>query len=101
MNMQPIKVLECLEALAEKLSIEIVYEKLGDEESSVRGGLCKVQKTYKIFMARSEPLDSQIKILVRALSFFDTEDIYLLPFIREILEMSRKEEKGAGLNRLP
>ncbi|MBI4620001.1 MAG: hypothetical protein HY739_07545 [Desulfobacterales bacterium] len=92
MNMQPIKVMESLENLAEKLGVEIVYEKLGDEEFSVRGGLCKVQKTYKIFMTRSEPVDSQIKILVRALSSFNTEDIYLLPFIREILEMARKKE---------
>ncbi|KAF0122914.1 MAG: hypothetical protein FD151_562 [bacterium] len=97
MNMQPRKVLESLEYLAEKLGVEIVYEKLGDEEFSVRGGLCKVQKTYKIFMTRSEPVDSQIKILARALSFFNTENIYLLPFIREILEMSRREEKGREL----
>ena len=101
MNMQPRKVLESLENLAEKLGVEIVYEKLRDEEFSVRGGMCKVQKNYRIFMDRSEPMDSRIKILARSLSSFNTEDIYLLPFIREVLEMSRKEGKGAGLNRLP
>jgi len=97
MNMQPIKVLESLEDLAEKLGVEIVYEKLRDEEISVRGGMCKVQKVYKIFMDPSEPMESRIKILARALSSFNTEDIYLLPFIREILEMAWREEKERGL----
>jgi hypothetical protein len=92
MNMQPRKVLESLEDLAERLGIEIVYEKLRDEEFPVKGGICKVQKTYKIFMDRSEPMESRIKILSLALSSFDTDDIYLLPFIREILEKAEKKE---------
>ncbi|MEW6615028.1 MAG: hypothetical protein AB1401_06130 [Thermodesulfobacteriota bacterium] len=92
MNMQSRKVLESLEDLAERLGIEIVYEKLGDEEVSVRGGICKVQETYKIFIDRSEPMESRIKILSRALSTFDTQNIYLLPFIREVLENAEKKE---------
>ena len=38
--MESRKVLEYLEDLALKLGIEIVYERLGGEEFSVRGGLC-------------------------------------------------------------
>lgn len=90
--MQPRKVLESLENLADKLGVEIVYEKLRDEEFYVRGDMCKVQKNYKIFMDRSEPMEGRIEILARVLSSFDTEEVYLLPFIREILEMARKEE---------
>jgi len=92
MNMQPRKVLESLENLAEKLGVEIVYEKLIDEEFSVKGGICKVQKNYRIFIDRSESMEGRIKILARSLSFFNTEDIYILPFIREILEMAREKD---------
>lgn len=91
--MQSRKVLEHLEDLAEKLGIEIVHERLVEEDFSVRGGLCKVKGTYKILLDRSKLLEDQIAILSRALASFDTEGIYLLPYIREILEEARRSSK--------
>jgi len=88
--MESRKILEYLEELALKLDVEIVYEKLGEEEFSARGGLCKIKGAYKIFMDRSEPLEGQIKILAHALSSFDTEGVYVLPFIREILDKAKR-----------
>ncbi|MBW2038071.1 MAG: hypothetical protein JRI46_00500 [Deltaproteobacteria bacterium] len=88
--MQSRQVLEYLEDLAERLGVEIVYEKLGEEEFFVRGGLCKVKGTFKIFIDRSKPMEDQIEILARALSSFDTEEVYLFPYIREILEKARR-----------
>ena len=87
--MQSRKVLEYLEDLALRLGVEIVYEKLGEEEFSVKGGLCKVKGTYKIFMDQSVTIEGQIKILASALSSFDTEEVYILPFIREILDKAQ------------
>ena len=91
--MESRKVLEYLEELAEKLGVEIVYEKLGEEELSVGGGLCKVRGTYKIFMDRSETMEGRVEILARALSSFDTEKVYLLPFIRKILEKAQRSSE--------
>lgn len=88
--MQSRQVLEYLEDLAEKLGIEIVDEKLGDPEFSIKGGLCKVKGTFKIYVDRSKSSEDQIAILSRALSFFDTEEMYLLPYIREILDKARE-----------
>ncbi len=82
--------MEYLEELALKLGVEIVYGKLGEEEFSARGGLCKIKGAYKIFMDRSETIEGQIKILARALSSFDTEGVYVLPFIREILDKAKR-----------
>ena len=87
------KILEYLEDLAFRLGVEIVYGKLGEEEVSARGGLCKVKGTYKIFMDRSETIEGQIKILARALSSFDTEEVYILPFIREILDQAQRSSE--------
>jgi len=87
--MESRKVLEYLEDLAERLDVEIVYEKLRQEDFLVGGGLCKVKGAYKIFMDRSEPMEHRIEILARALSCFDTKEVYLLPFIREILEKAQ------------
>lgn len=87
--MQPRQVLEHLEYLAERLGVEIIYQKLGEDEFSVKGGLCKVNGTFKVFIDRSKSVDDQIKILAQGLSSFDTEEVYLFPYIREILNKAR------------
>jgi len=87
--MQSRQILEHLEDLAERLGVEIVYQKLGEEEFPVLGGLCKVNGTFKVFIDRSKTEEDQIKILARGLSFFDTEQVYLFPYIREILDNAR------------
>ena len=91
--MQNSKVLGYLEDLAFRLGIEIAYEKLGEADFSIEGGLCKVKGAYKIFMDPSAPIEVQIEILVRALSSFQIEGVYLLPFIREILEKAQKSSQ--------
>ncbi len=83
------EVLEHLEDLAERLGVEIVYQKLGEDEFSVRGGLCKVNGIFKVFIDRSKTVEDQVKILARGLSSFDTEEVYLFPYIREILQDER------------
>jgi hypothetical protein len=86
MNMEYGKVLEYLEDLALKLGVEVVYEKLENKDFLATGGLCKVKGAYKIFIDRSETFERRIKILAHALSSFDREGVYILPYIREILE---------------
>ena len=88
--MQNIEILGYLEDLAFRLGIKIVNDKLGVENYSIRGGLCKVKGIYKIFIDPSSPVEDQIKILARALGSFKTDEMYLLPFIREILEKSKQ-----------
>jgi hypothetical protein len=88
--MQSSQVLEYLEDLAERLGVEILYQKLGEEEFSVRGGLCKVNGTFKIFIDRSKSLDDQINIVAQGLSAFNTDEVYLFPYIREVLDKARR-----------
>lgn len=84
--MEPYKILEHLEGLARKLGVEVAYRRLGADEYSTGGGLCKLKGTYKVFLDRSEPIERRIQILARALSSFNRDDIYVLPLVREILE---------------
>ena len=88
--MQSRQVLEYLEDLAERLGVEIIYQKLGEEEFTVRGGLCRVNGTFKVFIDRSKPMDDQIKSLAQGLASFDTEEVYLFPYIRKILDKARR-----------
>jgi len=87
--MEPYKVLEHLEGLARKLGIEVVYQSLGTDEYTTGGGLCRVKGSYKVFLDRSEPVERKIQILARALSTFDSDEVYVLPLVREILEKSQ------------
>jgi hypothetical protein len=89
MSMEPRKVLEYLEDLALKLDIEVVYANLESRDPFTRGGLCRVKGKYKVFVDRTEKIQGRIKILARALSAFDKEEIYILPFVREILEKAK------------
>jgi hypothetical protein len=89
MSMEPRKVLEYLEDLALKFDIEVVYANLETRDPFTRGGLCRVKGKYKVFIDRSEKLQGRIKILSQALSAFDKEEIYILPFVREILEKAK------------
>jgi len=88
--MQSSKVLQYLEDLAFKLGIEIVNEKLEGTDFYAKGGLCKVKGVYKIFMDHEAPIQVKIDILARSLSSFHIEEVYVLPFIREILEKAQK-----------
>jgi hypothetical protein len=84
--MEPYKALEHLEGLARKLGIEVVHQNLATDEYSSGGGLCKVKGAYKVLLDRSDPIERRIQILARALSSFNRDDVYMLPFVREILD---------------
>jgi hypothetical protein len=91
--MEPYKVLEHLEGLAPKLGVEVVYQRFGTDEYSTGGGLCKVKGAYKVFLDPSEPIESRIRILARALSSFNRDEVYVIPFVREILERVQRSSE--------
>jgi hypothetical protein len=88
-DIQSRQILEHLEELATRLGVEIVYQRLEEEDFSVKGGLCKINGSFKVFIDRSKPIDEQIKILARGLSTFNIEEVYLFPYVREIIHKAR------------
>lgn len=79
--------LQHLENLAAQLGIEVRYEDLTDEEISVQSGGCKVLGKTLILMERIRPPREQARILARELSKYDLEDLYLLPRVREFIDL--------------
>jgi hypothetical protein len=71
-----------LEALAEKLGVEVVYERL----PRCRSGLCRLNNQYLLFVDRALPEDAQVDVFVAALSRFPLDDLQLLPYVRQIFE---------------
>lgn len=89
--MRSTEVREHLEDLAERLGIQVIYQRLPQEEFAVKGGLCKVKGSYKIFVDTSRTVAEQIEILAKSLAEFDTEQFYLFPQVREILARARRK----------
>jgi hypothetical protein len=82
MEMRSTKMLMELEALAEKLGIQVVYERLPRS----RSGLCRLYDKYMLFVERNLDEDEQVRIFVEALSRFQIDNIQMLPRIRHILQ---------------
>jgi hypothetical protein len=75
-----------LEELAEKLEISVRDENINSEESSSTGGLCRVEGKYILILNSMATVKEKIKVIIKALQQFDLSEIYIKPFIRELLE---------------
>jgi hypothetical protein len=83
-----------LEELAGKLGIEIRYGNIGVEESHRTGGLCRVQGKYFLIMHSHLTAKEKIGIIIKTLKGFETEAVYVMPVIRELLNKSGEKIKG-------
>ncbi len=76
-----------LEDLAARLELEIRYESLTDEEVSIHSGGCKVSGRNMVLLdIHLCPLE-RARVLARELSRYDLENVYLLPRIREFIQL--------------
>jgi len=86
--MKPEVMLELLEAAADQLAIKVSYEPLqASVQSGLRGGLCRVNKTWRIIVDRRASTDERVQTLATALAGFDTTELELPPQVRELLRI--------------
>ena len=79
--------LQHLENLADQLGIEVRYENFADEEISIQSGGCKVLGKTLILVEKLRSPREQAQILARELSQSDLEDLYILPRMREFIDL--------------
>ena len=70
-----------LEALAERLGIQVIHEKLPQS----RGGLCRLHDQYILFIEKNLSDGEQVDLFVSALSRFPLEHFHVLPRVRQLL----------------
>ena len=80
--MRAARLLGELEALAEKLGVEVVYERL----PRCRSGLCRLNDKYLLFVDKALPVDAQVEVFISALYRFPLDQLQLIPYVREIIE---------------
>jgi hypothetical protein len=83
-----------LEALAAKLEVQVVYDRLtGDGVGP--GGLCKVRGKWRVIIERQGSPSEKVSILAQALVRFDLESHFVSPGVREILDRYRPATASA------
>ena len=75
-----------LEDLANKLGIAIRHFKFIRDESSGRGGLCRIRGEYVLFIDSLATTKEKILVTIEALKQFDLGEIEIKPLIRGPLE---------------
>jgi hypothetical protein len=81
--------LQALEGLAEQLKIPVTYTRLATEELPGRGGLCVLHGERRIIIERTLSIREKARLLAAGLSQFHFEDVFLLPAVREAIELAR------------
>jgi hypothetical protein len=78
-----------LEDLAYELGIGIRHFKFIRDESSGRGGLCRIRGEYVLFIDSQATTKEKIWATLEALKKFDLGDIETNPHIRDLLNGSK------------
>jgi hypothetical protein len=77
------EVLQALEQVAEKLSVQVHYEEMKAFEFRVQDGFCTLKGESHIYIDRKRPVHEKIHVLAIELKKFNLEEIYIPPLLRE------------------
>jgi hypothetical protein len=81
--------LSALEAVADHLRIPVTYAAIATEDLSAEGGLCVIRGERRIIIERSLSCRQKVRLLAAGLAHFDLEDVFILPVVRETIEVAR------------
>ena len=56
------------------------------DETSITGGLCRVQGHYILILNSKSNVQDKIQVMIKALRYFNLDDIYIKPAVRQLLE---------------
>jgi hypothetical protein len=91
--MKPEQAYQELKDLAEKLHITVAEQNLRKTGIHVNSGLCVVKGEKMFIMDKHESLRHKIDILGAVLGEMQTEDIYMVPAIRELIQRGFKKQR--------
>jgi hypothetical protein len=83
--MIPEQLFQDLKEIAEKLGISILEHNFRNTGISVKSGFCKVKGKKLIILDKSRSLTDKNEVILSCLSKMPHEDIYIVPYLRELL----------------
>ena len=81
----PKLILAELEDLAQRLGLTVRYEKLGDEDTEVHSGRCRLKGEEILLMDKRLTPADRVKILSQELAHQDLSGIYIKPMLKKYL----------------
>lgn len=78
-------ILHNLESLAKRLSVDVKYRNLSDEEFRIESGACNLKGKDMIIIDNRLPAKEKCRILSIQLKKYNTDDIFIPPIIREMM----------------
>jgi hypothetical protein len=88
--------IEVLESAADQLGIKVSYETLQSSvvAAGLRGGLCRVNKQWRVIIDRRASDDERVQTLANALAGFDTTELELPPGARDLLRVHARHRSA-------
>ena len=74
-----------LESLAKRLSVDVKYRNLNDEEFRIESGACNLKGKDMIIIDNRLPAKEKCGVLSRQLKKYNTDNIFIPPIIREMM----------------
>jgi hypothetical protein len=96
--MKPDVMIEVLENVAEQLAIKVSYETLHTSAApsiAGRGGLCRVNKQWRVIIDRRASDDERVQTLAAALAGFDTAELEVPEAARQLLRLHARRRPAA------
>ena len=90
--MKPDQIYQHLVDLAEKLGIDVSVQNLKISGFPVKSGVCRIKGKNRIVLDKHMSKDDQIDVLVDCLRTFSLDDIYIVPAIRDLLNLKKKRK---------
>ena len=84
--MNPEQLYHDLKELAEKLGVSVFEHNFRKTGIKVKSGLCKVKGKKIFLMNKHKSINDKNEILLSFISKMPHEDIYIVPFLREMLK---------------
>jgi hypothetical protein len=84
--MNPEQLYQDLKELSEKLGVSVLEHNFRKTGINVRSGLCKVKGKMLFIMDKHRPIDEKNEILLSCISKMSLENIYIVPYLREMLK---------------
>ncbi|ACL02545.1 hypothetical protein Dalk_0840 [Desulfatibacillum aliphaticivorans] len=88
--MQSDKILAGLKELAEKIGIKVTEQVLKSPGIHVRSGLCTVRGEERFILDKKLNQGDKIEVLADCLCLMDTNGVFLVPQLRDLLAKHRK-----------
>ena len=93
--MKPDVMIEVLENAAEQLGIKVSYEAIQTSISAgMRGGLCRVNKQWRVIIDRRASDDERVQTLAASLGSFDTSELELPAAARDLLRVHARSRSA-------